>query len=821
MLGRGMNANAEKENRATCRNCKTRYDTSKINSGTPFSCRHCGEVIYAPGERSADHEDKAELPFGQFAVEMGYITTAQLATALKVQRAAGRTRLRLGDVLVEKGFLNPKQVSQILHRQGSRIAFLIPGYEIVEKLGQGGMGAVFKGVHLASRKTVAMKILAERLAKRPEFLERFHREARVAIDLDHPSIVKGFDEGAVGDTHYFVMEYVHGKSAGRVLKKRQVFGERRAMDITRQMANALTYAHARNIVHRDIKPDNIMLTRDGRTKLADYGLVKYMDDINEAGLTTEGQIMGTPNYISPEQASGRKDIDIRSDIYSLGATLYHMLTGKPPYEGSSVGVIMGMHVSSPVPNPRKVNAKLSGECCAVVCRMMAKQLGDRYQTPADLERDLEAYFQRKPTRAGGQASSAPCEVTPSAWDTVTPGEAGGESEVADEEILESAGEDHRHLVRTAPILFGLGFFLLVLGLAAAAITLWRREPGESPPEERGPEDEWRRPDASGVGGDVADQDLRAAELYKEALALSGEDRIRRLEELVRTYPRSRLARAVNQELAEYRRQQSRISDEEKKREQMDRELRSMRAYNEAEDQFRIDKDQDRLEVALEQILGTYPGSKGAREAQMRLQGLRRAQKTQKPPRPDPASPDPGAEREQKQREETARLRFIDAYRQACRAFDLPQALEWAQKLAEDKRLPGLERLGRDCEEDITDLQTLFTHGAKALETLQDDQEYTLTFGSQSAVKGRIASVKDGKVSIIVKGHYYTQPLTALADSEIERLFRAVYREASPPGDVVVGLYYFVKDDLAKAQTNFQKVHGQDPRRKHHQEMLRW
>ncbi len=805
--------------RVTCRNCRTRYDTAGMQPGTPFSCRRCGEVIYVPGKRAAGQQDKTEIPFGQAAVEMGFITTAQLATALKIHRAAGKTRLRLGDVLVEKNFLNQKQVTAILHRQGSRVAFLIPGYEIVEKLGQGGMGAVYKGVHLASRKTVAMKILSEKLSRRPEFLERFHREARVAIKLDHPNIVKGFDEGSVGKTHYFVMEYVHGKSASRVLKKRRRFGERRSMDIIRQVSQALDYAHEHNILHRDIKPDNIMMTREGKIKLADYGLVKYMDDVNEAGLTSEGQIMGTPNYISPEQASGKRALDIRSDIYSLGATLFHLLTGSPPYTGKSAGAIMGMHISAAVPDPKKINPGLTPEACGIVRRMMAKNLSERYQTPAELLEDLEKYFSRKPTNAGALQPSGAALVTPPPWDTSAP-EAESHSDPADEEedLLESVGEDHRQLSYMAPILFGVGAGLLLLGIAATLyVFLARPQPGPKPQE---PDDMGRisRPDES-RNFKINNADRHAAEIYKAAIDLEGEERIRRFQELIKKYPRSKLAQVVRGDVAAfYQQKRAKLTRELKARKQQ-RELSSLRAYYQTlQQRYRTHGD---FLAALRKIQTRFRGTKGARLAHKRENRLREEMRNR-----DSAGKDDGNRLEQEQRkreEEIARIEFIDAFTDALENFSLSRAMRLALKLSANKRFPQLSRLGRNCRDDIADLMKFYPAVQAGLQKMKaDNKEVKLVFGRNNSVKGRVLSARDGKIKILIGDELvYEQKLLSLSDIQAERLFRASYHDAKPPPDLVLMLFYFARKNHARARNLLNQVYKQDPRRSHHTDMFNW
>jgi small nuclear ribonucleoprotein (snRNP)-like protein len=233
------------------------------------------------------------------------------------------------------------------------------------------------------------------LSKKKGFLARFMREAHVAIDLDHPNIVKGFDVDKTNNINYYIMEYVHGKSVERVLKKRGKIGERRAFDIIRQIASALEYANERSLIHRDIKPGNIIIDRKGLAKLADYGLVKITDDPNLMNLTIAGQVLGTPYYISPEQAKGEINLDIRSDIYSLGASLYHMISGNTPYKGDNGPELMTQHLLGKLESPKGHNPELSDRACEIVLKMMARDADKRYQNPTELLEDIKQYFSVK------------------------------------------------------------------------------------------------------------------------------------------------------------------------------------------------------------------------------------------------------------------------------------------------------------------------------------------------------------------------------------------------------------------------------------------
>jgi serine/threonine-protein kinase len=264
----------------------------------------------------------------------------------------------------------------------------IPGFQLLEKLGHGSMGSVFKARQLSMNRPVAIKVLHPRLAANPKDLDRFLREAHLAAKLSHHNIVQAIDAGSTGKIHYFVMEYVEGTTIDQQLRTGKIFSEREALEIILQIAKALDHAHNRQLIHRDIKPANIVLTTDGVAKLADLGLARQT--VGDAYAHDEkGLVIGTPYYIAPEQIRGREDIDSRADIYSLGATLYHMVTGQPPYPGSDVDSVLNAHLKDELVPPDHLNTKLSAGLGEVVEFMMAKNRKLRYRSPEDLLIDLE------------------------------------------------------------------------------------------------------------------------------------------------------------------------------------------------------------------------------------------------------------------------------------------------------------------------------------------------------------------------------------------------------------------------------------------------
>lgn len=281
----------------------------------------------------------------------------------------------------------------------------IGGFELLEKIGEGAMGVVYRARQKSMDRVVALKILSPRLARSGRYVARFQREARAAARLNHKSIVAGIDVGEYQGYHYFAMEFVTGRTVQDVLDESGVVPEKRAIEIASHVAGALAHAWDKGLVHRDIKPGNIVITADGTAKITDFGLAKYTQD-DEIALTDTGTTMGTAYYLSPEQAKGESAIDTRSDIYALGATLYHMVTGQPPYKGTPVAV-MTQHVSAPVPDPKLVKADLSESIVEVIKMMMAKDRRDRYRTPDEVGIDLKRMLEgKKPLLARTDAKMA-------------------------------------------------------------------------------------------------------------------------------------------------------------------------------------------------------------------------------------------------------------------------------------------------------------------------------------------------------------------------------------------------------------------------------
>ena len=290
------------------------------------------------------------------------------------------------------------------------------GFEIVRKLGQGAMGAVFLARQVSMDREVALKVLPQSLAKNKEFVQRFFREAHAAAQLSHVNIVQAIDVGQASGYYYFAMEFVDGLDLRKILDRDGALPLRRALEITHRIASALDYAHtSAGIIHRDIKPENILIAADGTPKLTDLGLARNVEP-GDTSLTKTGIAMGTPNYISPEQVRGEAGLDGRTDVYSLGATLYHLLTGQPPYKGGTPAEVMAKHLTQPVPDARSANPQVSPAAAAIISKAMAKVPQARYPTARAFANDvalvLDAKTPAAAAAAAGQTAMARTRVVP-------------------------------------------------------------------------------------------------------------------------------------------------------------------------------------------------------------------------------------------------------------------------------------------------------------------------------------------------------------------------------------------------------------------------
>jgi serine/threonine-protein kinase len=262
-------------------------------------------------------------------------------------------------------------------------------FEIVRQMGEGGMGALFEARDTLTGRRTALKILPVHFAEDAEFVVRFRREVETMKALAHPNIVTFYDNYEIAGHRCFAMELIDGESLSLRLKREGRLAEQETLRIARDVAEALAYAHAQGVVHRDIKPENILLAQDGTVKVSDFGLAKTKDEEVRGAVS-----IGTPFYLSPEQAIGSRSTDHRADLYSLGVTLFHLLTGHVPFDDTSSARVMEMHVHQPARDPRSLVPGISRGAARLVLRLMSKKAEDRYASANDVIEAIENMLER-------------------------------------------------------------------------------------------------------------------------------------------------------------------------------------------------------------------------------------------------------------------------------------------------------------------------------------------------------------------------------------------------------------------------------------------
>jgi len=370
-----------------------------------YYCQLISEVSGGYALRSNDTRGDTtsqDTLFGRMALDQRLCTEGELQRCQEEQRnRAAEDPSTLEELMLEYGFVTETQADRLKDRiEESKLAHRrIPGYKVLGKVGSGAMAVVYKARQLSLDRIVAIKILPRRFTEKSDYVDRFFKEGRLAAKLNHNNIVQAIDVGEAGGLYYFVMEFVEGKSLHDDLSKGKVFSEKEALEIVIQLANALAHAHAHGMVHRDVKPKNIMINVEGVVKLADMGLARMTSDI-QAAKSEKGKAFGTPYYIAPEQIRGEVNIDGRADIYSLGATFYHMVTGRVPFDASGPSEVMRMHLKESLTPPDHINISLTAGISEVIEVMMAKRRRDRYNSMEELLIDLKAIQEgRSPLQA--------------------------------------------------------------------------------------------------------------------------------------------------------------------------------------------------------------------------------------------------------------------------------------------------------------------------------------------------------------------------------------------------------------------------------------
>ena len=344
------------------------------------------------------NETNYDTIFGKMVVEQGLCTNEEMRRSLEELESRRKVNpILLKDLMIDLGYITTTQGDRLRKSIGESkaTAHQIPGYKIIGKLGKGAMAIVYEAKQLSLNRTVAIKVLPKRFSENTEYVERFYKEGQAAGKLNHNNIVQAFDVGEAGGYHYFVMEYVKGKTLYDDLSTGKVFSEEEALNIITQVARALAHAHSCGLIHRDVKPKNIIINAEGVVKLADMGLARETTDI-EAAQTEAGKAYGTPYYIAPEQIRGEIDIDGRADIYGLGATFYHLVTGRVPFMADDPSDVMRKHLREQLIPPDHINTSLSAGASEVIEVMMAKRKEDRYNNAEELLTDLEAVRNGQP-----------------------------------------------------------------------------------------------------------------------------------------------------------------------------------------------------------------------------------------------------------------------------------------------------------------------------------------------------------------------------------------------------------------------------------------
>ena len=359
-------------------------------------CETSGRGATAPSDTQTNRV------FAEVAVETGVLSRDQVAEAMEAVEVAAGVGLRvdLAKAAWDRGMLTSAQVADVKREMRERGVFPpIEGFELLSVLGRGSMGVVYKARQAPTGRVVALKVLPETLKEDEFFIGRFVREGEIAAKIVHPNVVRVLEVGKSRGRHYIAMELIDGPDVERVLEAGPL-SEDRALGIALGVAKGLQAAHAKGIVHRDVKPANIMLTRAGVPKLCDFGIAWPSAESGRRMTRLGGLAAGTPRYMSPEQCRGQKDVDGRADTYGLGIALFQMVCGRCPFTGDTDLATIRKQIEEPLPDPRALNPKLSDPVVALIRRMTAKDRDKRYRDDAAMIEAIKAARKKAPRKAG-------------------------------------------------------------------------------------------------------------------------------------------------------------------------------------------------------------------------------------------------------------------------------------------------------------------------------------------------------------------------------------------------------------------------------------
>ncbi|MDY3556969.1 protein kinase [Gemmata sp. JC717] len=390
----------------------------------------------------------------QLIRKSGMVDEAKLTAYLQrrqVTRGLPADSREFADELVQDGIITYFQSEQFM--LGKWRGFTIGKFKLLERVGVGGMGQVFLCEHMFMRRRVAVKVLPPAKAEQPAALGRFYREARAAGSLDHPNIVRTHDIDQDGNLHFIVMDYVDGPNLLDVVKRFGPLDLARAVSYVRQVANGLEYAFRNKLIHRDIKPGNILVDRKGVARILDMGLARFLNDHTDQ-LTIKYDdkiVLGTADYVAPEQVANSHSVDIRADIYGLGATLYFLLAGHPPFPTGTVSQKLLWHRTKDPTPVRQIRPEVPEGLAVIVGKMMAKDPKARFQTPAQVVAELDAYL---PASVPLPSRDEMPLLSPAAMEGASPDDEGASEAVAETPLNASATLGSANPVKAAAVLSG-------------------------------------------------------------------------------------------------------------------------------------------------------------------------------------------------------------------------------------------------------------------------------------------------------------------------------------------------------------------------------
>lgn len=337
------------------------------------------------------------MPLGTVSEFVDALRTSKLLKAAQLDELVRILQPRHSDTpglakdLVRRGWLTVYQANQLFQAQGQQL--ILGPYQITDYLGKGGVSQVFKAWHTGRNCVVALKVINAELLEKPEAVARFQREMHIVTQLSHPNIVQAFDDTPIGVTHFYAMEFIQGTDLNKLVQLNGPLAIEQAADVVRQVARGLEHAHEKGLVHRDIKPANVVRIADSNlVKILDMGLTRLRSNPGGAEvLTVQGAMMGSPDFVSPEQARDARSVDHRADLYSLGCTFYYLLTGKVPFAGSSVLEKIGKHLHAPVPEVKAARPDVPPALSALTAKLMAKKADERFQTAAEVAAAVEPF----------------------------------------------------------------------------------------------------------------------------------------------------------------------------------------------------------------------------------------------------------------------------------------------------------------------------------------------------------------------------------------------------------------------------------------------